>query len=251
MPILLSVAIKMDLKKNICKNLSVKISKSEFNRLALKYGAIDITNKCDLQISRDDFVQIGRNKYEFTITVTRLDFARNSKGKNILDKHRGDQSNEQTNEQTTTQMQTTNHTNDMNNRYNFRERKRAAEVTLNPPAKRARTLAIVPLRMEKVPNLVPASKNILNEGLVVVAKLNKWPAWPAVIESLQKTNVKVRFFGEDSIGCIPYGNIGLFEENDQLIICNLRRKLRGFEKAVRLAEISMKIPDKFSIVNMV
>lgn len=135
---------------------------------------------------------------------------------------------------------------DQSNGYNFRNRRRAAEDIIGPPAKRQRTL-VVPNQIK--PKLIVAKKELLSEGLIVLAQMRTYAAWPAKIQTFGKTCVNVYFFGDETSGNVPFGSIGLFKENDQLIISNLRQNKARYEKAVRHAELVMKIPNHLSLLN--
>ena len=124
--------------------------------------------------------------------------------------------------------------------YNLR--KRVAEDNICPPPKRS--CKVVARRTIKVPKLEAVSKKAMVEGLVVIAKMKTYAAWPAVIQSFKKTCVNVRFFGDDSSGNVLYENIGLFENNHELIKQNLKKKILGYSKAVRSAEVVLNVPSK-------
>lgn len=133
--------------------------------------------------------------------------------------------------------------------YNLRARKRAAEITINPPPKRSRTLTI--MRKEPEPKLIQASRETLIEGRLVLAKMRSYAPWPATIQTIRNSCVAIKFFGDDTTGTVPYNSIGLFDENHRLIISNLRKNIRGYEKAIRSAEVSVGIPSKHSVFNMI
>lgn len=118
---------------------------------------------------------------------------------------------------------------------------------MKPPAKKARILTVA--QRNPIPKLIPVSREYLLEGRVVLAKMKSFAAWPATIQSFRKTCVAVHFFGDNTSGTVPYNCVGLFEENHQLITFNLRKQIRGYEKAVRSAEALLKIPSKYSIFN--
>lgn len=131
-------------------------------------------------------------------------------------------------------------------RYGFRGRKRKSGSVLCPPAKRLRALVD---RKEPTPRLVVATKDRLAQGTVVLAKMRTFAAWPARILSFGKTYVDVHFFGDDSTGHVPYGMVGLFDENHQLIKSNLKKKIIRYARAVGCAEGALNIPLHLSIFN--
>lgn len=132
---------------------------------------------------------------------------------------------------------------------NLRKRKQRVEDDIRPPSKR---FCGVVARMEnRVPKLLPAPKSSLAEGLVVIAKMRSYAAWPAKIKSFRKTCVDVHFFGDDSTGTVSYVNIGFFGDNEELIRQNLKKNITGYLKAVRCAEIFMNVPSNISILNTV
>lgn len=130
--------------------------------------------------------------------------------------------------------------------YNVRNRKRVSEgSSCPPPAKRSRALVV---RKEPTPKLIQASKDVLAEGTIVLAKMRSFAAWPARILSFGKTYVNVHFFGDDSTGHVPYDKIGLFEDNHQLLKCNLEKKINGYTRAVAFVEQVLGIPKHLSIL---
>lgn len=131
--------------------------------------------------------------------------------------------------------------------YNLR--KRIAEDKIAPPSKRSR--AVVAARGAKVPKLLSAPKTVLREGLVVIAKMRTYAAWPALIKSFKKSCVNVHFFGDNTSGNVPLENIGLFENNHELIELNLKKNIKGYAKAVRSAEGTLNIPSSLSILNKI
>lgn len=95
------------------------------------------------------------------------------------------------------------------------------------------------------------AKTSLTEGTVVIAKMRSYAAWPAEIKSLRKTCVEVHFFGDDSTGTVPYENVGLFQDNVELIRSNLQKSIAGYSKAVRCTEIFLNVPSHLSIMNQI
>lgn len=186
------------------KSVSVKVSHSEFYKLALKYGAMSEMHTCTLKIGRSDIesarMKSKSNGMEATLTIalSRSDFSTISSKQKI---------------ETTHQKLLSVH-------YVLRKRKLALEKIV-PPAKKARTEIV---RRIPSPKLVVASSDELLEGLVVIAKMKSYAAWPARIKSFRKTCVTVQFFGDETSGNVPYNNIGLIEANHQLIKWNLKKK---------------------------
>lgn len=80
--------------------------------------------------------------------------------------------------------------------YGLRKRKRDNYMP-SLPAKRPRN-EIIPKTY--APKLITAPRNVLKQGLVVIAKMKTYAAWPARIVSFLKTVVTVQFFGDDDIG---------------------------------------------------
>lgn len=180
------------------KEVSVCLSRSEFNRLALEYNVLCEVKTCNVKISRSDFCGVSKKNENMTLTLSKSDF------KNV------------TAQSAATKFITATQQDQKiaaNRQYNFRERKRGAENISEPRAKRART--IIMRKDAKVPKLVVPPKGFLVEGHVVLAKMRTYAPWPAVIKSFRKTCVNVRFFGEDSTGNVGYGDIGLFSENPE------------------------------------
>lgn len=132
---------------------------------------------------------------------------------------------------------------------NLRKRIAKDEPALSPPPKRARNNGIVACM--KMCKLMPASKEELVEGMVVIAKMRSYAAWPAMIQNFRKTCINVRFFGDDTTGNVPYDSIGLFHANTMIIKQNLTKKIAGYYKAVSMAEGTLKVPSSLSILNSI
>lgn len=216
----------MDLER--MKNVSVQLSQSEFYKLALKYNVISELYTCNLKIDRSDIEKAKveskskSNEMEtnLTITLTRSNFTVQCSQQEIE----------------TTQSKL---------RYELRKRKLAPQ-NIVPPAKRARTEIA---RRMPLPKLIVAQSDSLVEGLVVVAKMKSYAAWPARIVSFRKTCVTVHFFGDDTSGNVPYNGIGLFEANSELLKWNLMKKINGYRKAVLNLETILNVPAHLSILN--
>lgn len=134
--------------------------------------------------------------------------------------------------------------------YNLRGNKRPRcleNLTTAPPAKKP--CKVIARSNVPKPKLITARKDILIEGLIVLAKMNTYPAWPALIKTFRKTVVTVQFFGENSTGNVKYDQIGLFAENHALIRANLKKTINGYSKAVSCAEGALQIPHALSILN--
>lgn len=229
--------------KHVIKNVCVNLSRSEFYKFARQYKVFDEVCCLKIRIVRSDFDYVqadpklngtqltttiklvssdfGINSTRFTKSIRLMpsDFAKHAEQANLYDG------------------------------YNFRKRKMVEkeDKNANPPAKRARTEII---RMNSVTKLIAAPKDMLKEGLVVIAKMRSFAAWPARIVSFRKTVVTVNFFGDETIGNVPYKDIGLFETNRQLIKRNLVKKIDGYAKAVQTMEMVLKIPNYLSILNL-
>lgn len=192
---------------------------------------------------------MNSNVYTTNITITRSDFKKTStktivltrvdleKDKNAVPSH-SDEPN--------------------TNQYNFRKRntcttenivssvKRKSIEDIAPDAKRFRKDIVKKI---PIPKLVVADKNVLSKHLPVIAKMRTYAAWPACIQSLQKTCVSVLFFGENSTGNVPYSGIGLIDDNYNLLRSNLSKKIVGYEKAVKQMERTLNIPSDKSLLN--
>lgn len=131
-------------------------------------------------------------------------------------------------------------------RYNVRSRKRKSVCLPCPPAKRSCALVV---RKQPTPKLKKASKNLLSEGVVVLAKMRSFAAWPARILSFGKSYIDVHFFGDDTTGHVSYDNVGLFQDNYQLVQFNLKKNIKGYTRAVSCAEGVLHIPLHLSIFN--
>lgn len=240
--------------KHVIKNVCVNLSRSEFYKFAKQYKVFDEVCCLKIRIVRSDFDYVqadpklnetlltttiklvssdfGINGTRFTKSITLMpsDFAQHSPKQVIALAPVSEQAN-------------------LYDGYNFRKRKMVEreDKKANPPAKRARTEII---RMNSVTKLITAPKDMLKEGLVVIAKMRSFAAWPARIVSFRKTVVTVNFFGDETIGNVPYKDIGLFETNRQLIKGNLVKKIDGYAKAVQTMEMVLKIPNCLSILNL-
>lgn len=206
----------------------VIISRLEFKQLAIQYGVWN-EKTCNIRITHSDFesakiTKRGDNIFEsITLNLSRKDFSYSGKSKSVLKSESIE-------------------------RYNFR--KRALENTVCPKPKRSRNRSVVRTDA-KVPKLITASRDILVEGDVVLAKMRTYAAWPAVIKSFRKTCVNVEFFGDGTTGNVQYGDIGLLHCNRQLIIFNLQKKINGYRKSVSCAEGTLQIPAHLSVLNNV
>lgn len=94
-----------------------------------------------------------------------------------------------------------------------------------------------------------APTDALKIGTVSLAHMPTFSEWPARILSMKKTRVNVAFFGDDLTGTIDIKNIGLIEDNTQLIKYLLNKKIRNYKKAVLELERFQNVPGHLSIVN--
>lgn len=223
-------------------SVCVKLSRSEFLRAAVFYNAIDVEGSCDLHICKSDFTnkaekpsKNGRIEKKITLNLSRSDFLRRS--------------NKHSNSKQNTNLLKTQMKSNVLASYNLRKK----DVSQLPTKsiKRLRPQNVVRKRMTSAVKLIIAPKNVLKEGLIVLAKMRTYSAWPAVIKSFKKTCVTVQFFGDGTTGNIPYDAIGLFEINHELIKLNLQKKIVGYAKSVGHAEAILKIPEEFSIFNQI
>lgn len=198
--------------------------------------------ECNVGVSRSDFYNAkvtrrgGKIIESITLNLSRSDFSVSSTLSKPLFEIKESQK-----ECTEPQTEPT-------ERYHFRSRKRALENAVCPQSKKSRAVVRTDT---KVPKLVIASKNVLTEGVVVLAKMRTYAAWPAIIKQFRKTCVNVEFFGEGTTGNIRYTDIGLFEDNHQLITFNLKKKINGYCKSVQCAEGALNIPTHLSVSNIV
>lgn len=186
---------------------------------------------CNIQISRTNFCDVKSTKKMLfltkTITLTKIDFLQHPP--------------KDANKEILSRKSETSHC------YEFRKRKCTQNITL-PPAKKTCSTIVRANRLI-TPKLIPIEKDKLKVGMIVIAKMKTYSAWPAVITSFEKTGVKVQFFGDDTTGKITYNNIGTFHDNEMLIKLNLKKKINGYIKAVRCAEGVLNIPPHLSILN--
>lgn len=96
------------------------------------------------------------------------------------------------------------------------------------------------------------SKICIND--IVMAKLRGYTAWPAiVIEFMNKSTVKVQFFGvseSEKIGFITFKEITQFSNSEQVILAILERKCPKFKKAIQEAEFVSGTPSYASITRV-
>lgn len=126
--------------------------------------------------------------------------------------------------------------------------KSSVDSDIQPPSKQPRR-DVIAKRGFHGPKFVAAPKSTLVEGLVVIAKMRTYAAWPASIKSFRKTCVEVHFFGDDTSGTVPYDCIGLVGDNSEIIKQNLNKKITAYAKAVHCMEIVMNVPSSHSIFN--
>lgn len=224
------------------KSVRVCLSRSEFSRHALKHNIIH--GECNIVLSQSDFKNVkveskkdGLHVFK-TITLKKSDLIR------------GFNAPELTTDVSTNEQQKKVTSKNEVNRYGLRKRKKIENnenISKCPHPKRFRSEVV--RSVDSVPKLLKADKNTLIEGLIVLAKMRTYAAWPARINSFKKTCVNVYFFGDETTGNIPFGNIGLFGDNYLLIKSNLNKKINGYGKAVKCAEGALKIPPNLSLFN--
>lgn len=253
----------MESDVGVCYCACVVISRSEFRQLAKQYGVWNAPKTCNIRFSRSDFdnAQIEKNNGNIVESIT-LNLSRSDFSYSAQALHQQEESFETMDVfsisdsysslefeiKSKSDIDCTKPEAESTERYQFRSRKRAIENAVCSQPKRIR--AVVRANT-KVPKLVIASKDILSEGVVVLAKMRTYAAWPARIKTFRKTCVNVEFFGEETNGNVPYSDIGLFQHNHQLIIFNLQKKIKGYRKSVQCAEGTMEIPTHLSILNNV
>lgn len=127
---------------------------------------------------------------------------------------------------------------------NYNLRKRTVEYAVKPATKRVR-LEIV---KNHIPKFVSAIPDILTVGMLVLAKMPTYSAWPAQIEEIRPNKrVIVIFLGENSKGTVKIEQIGLVGENVALIQATLSKKIKNFAKAVKELESMQNVPQHLSI----
>lgn len=95
------------------------------------------------------------------------------------------------------------------------------------------------------------TKNILEIGLIVMAQMRGYSAWPSRIISISKKRANVFFYGTSNTGGVDVANIVPMEYCAEVIRLLLIRKTADFAKGVREAEIQQGIPDEKSVLRNV
>lgn len=94
----------------------------------------------------------------------------------------------------------------------------------------------------------------INLNDIVMAKLRGYTAWPAiVVKFMNKSQVKVEFFGVDQsqkIGFVNIKEITRFSDSAEVILLLLKRNIPNFKKSVHEAEIVCGIPGYVSILDL-
>lgn len=218
------------------KNVCVKLSRLEFHEAALQYGILKPKTH-NIKLTSRNF-----KRYDDTTMVTSISVSRSHfHGKaDVIGPITSASCSNLANR--VVQKNST----DQSDGYNFRKRKRSPENLICAPAKRHRALVV---RNEIKPKLIVANKELLTEGLIVLAQMRTYAAWPAKINGFGKTYVNVHFFGDNTTGNVPFGNVGIFTENYQLIKLNLKKKNSGYVKAVQCVERLLEIPNHLSLIN--
>lgn len=131
------------------------------------------------------------------------------------------------------------------------------------PRLRPRLATNQPMKIrEKKKNTVLVSKRVpikpepckhVEVNQIVLFRMRGFCEWPSRILSIDKNVVEVQFFGDRTTQKSVLGeNIFKFEESTELILFNLRnRKKKDYEKAIKEAEMMMRIPEEMSILNRV
>lgn len=95
------------------------------------------------------------------------------------------------------------------------------------------------------------TKNILEIGLIIMAQMRGYSAWPSRIISINKKRAKVFFYGTSNTGGVDVANIVPMEHCAEVIRLLLIRRTAAFAKGVREAEIYLGIPDEISVLNVI
>lgn len=215
---------------NNCKSLSIRLKRSEFQELALKYGVEQKEHRTtNITVCRSDFKQIDSNNLVVSISLNRSNFSR--------------ERNKQSVSKVAVQKQSNDNENVPKIEYSLRKRKlRVDDLPTAPPAKKPSKEIV---RYSPMQKLLIEPKHLLKKGIVVLAHMKWFPPWPAFIQSLRPSCVEVIFFGENQTGTVPYNKVGLFEKNHALIRSLLKKS--GYIKAVKSAEGVLNIPSHLSI----
>lgn len=100
------------------------------------------------------------------------------------------------------------------------------------------------------PKFVPAVKQDLKEGLIVLAWMRTYSAWPAKIIKLKKTTAHVYFYGDRTNGNVNLEKIGMIGENADLIRFNVKKSILNYRKAVAEVETLKKVPSHLSMLKV-
>lgn len=102
-------------------------------------------------------------------------------------------------------------------------------------------------------NIHKKSKQNIKKRDVVMAKLRGHPAWPAIILKLLPENrAKVEFFGaepHEKFGFVNLSEVILFKDSLDILLLQLKKKIRKYEKAIKEAERVCGILDSNSVLN--
>lgn len=102
------------------------------------------------------------------------------------------------------------------------------------------------------PDFIAAKASDVRDGVLVLANMRNFSPWPAAVMSLVKlkttTNVNVSFFGDSTKGTVKMSEIGLIDENRELIRYLLTKKINNYNKAVLEMESVLNIPRSHSLV---
>lgn len=102
------------------------------------------------------------------------------------------------------------------------------------------------------PKFIPAIKNMLKDGMIVLAWMRTFFPWPAKILKINKTTADVYFFGDHTKGTVQLEKIGTLSENAELIKfkCLNDKKISNYKKAVKEVERINKIPSHLSVLEV-
>lgn len=99
-------------------------------------------------------------------------------------------------------------------------------------------------------DLKKKSTKQFNKDDIVCARVRGFRPWPAKIESIVLTSVKVKFFGCNTHGIVSVSECVPIVECTELILELLLNPVKNFEKGVLELEIESGVPTKNSLVLM-
>lgn len=125
-------------------------------------------------------------------------------------------------------------------------RKRKSDHIIEPPKKRARLNTVV--KSNQNPKFISTEPCKIKKKSIVLAHMRTYSPWPACVIELNEKTVKVKFFGDDTVGTVKIENIGLIHENEILIKSLLNKKIPNYRKAIAEVEVVLKVPSDLSLL---